>query len=70
MITVPGGGNASSGSSARPEGFGRALGCRPYPRAQAFYRKHGFVPDMTSKIDDGVREIRMVRSSKTPIPVR
>jgi ribosomal protein S18 acetylase RimI-like enzyme len=33
----------------------------PNPRAQAFYRKHGFVADGTSQIDDGVREIRMVR---------
>jgi predicted GNAT family N-acyltransferase len=33
----------------------------PNPRAQAFYRKQGFVPDGTSKVEDGVREIRMVR---------
>jgi GNAT superfamily N-acetyltransferase len=33
----------------------------PNPRAQAFYRKHGFVPDGTAQMDDGVREIRMVR---------
>lgn len=33
----------------------------PNPRAQAFYRKHGFRPDGTAQIDDGVREIRMVR---------
>ncbi|HJV98938.1 MAG TPA: GNAT family N-acetyltransferase [Arthrobacter sp.] len=33
----------------------------PNPRAQAFYRKHGFVPDGTVMVDDGVREIRMVR---------
>lgn len=33
----------------------------PNPRAQAFYRKHGFVPDGTVQVDDGVREIRMVR---------
>lgn len=35
----------------------------PNPRAQAFYRKHGFVPDGTAKTDedDGVTEIRMVR---------
>ena len=31
------------------------------PRAQAFYRKHGFVADGTSQVEDGVREIRMVR---------
>ncbi len=34
----------------------------PNPRAQSFYRKHGFVPDGTVTVDDGVREIRMVRS--------
>ncbi|HSZ38850.1 MAG TPA: GNAT family N-acetyltransferase [Trebonia sp.] len=33
----------------------------PNPRAQAFYRKHGFVADGTVKFEDGVREIRMVR---------
>lgn len=33
----------------------------PNPRAQAFYRKHGFVADGTTQIEDGVREIRMVR---------
>jgi len=35
----------------------------PNPRAQAFYRKHGFVPDGTAQIGDGVREIRMVRGT-------
>lgn len=35
----------------------------PNPRAQAFYRRNGFVPDGSVKTDayDGVREIRMVR---------
>lgn len=33
----------------------------PNPRAQAFYRKHGFLPDGTDRVDDGVNEIRMVR---------
>lgn len=33
----------------------------PNPRAQAFYRKHGFVADGTVQAADGVREIRMVR---------
>jgi len=33
----------------------------PNPRAQAFYRKHGFVADGTSQVEDGVREVRMVR---------
>jgi GNAT superfamily N-acetyltransferase len=34
----------------------------PNPRAQAFYRKHGFIADGTTKFEDGVREIRMVRA--------
>jgi GNAT superfamily N-acetyltransferase len=33
----------------------------PNPRAQAFYRKHGFAADRTVQVDKGVREIRMVR---------
>jgi GNAT superfamily N-acetyltransferase len=33
----------------------------PNPRAQAFYRKHGFAADGTAQFEDGVREIRMVR---------
>ena len=33
----------------------------PNPRAQAFYRKHGFTADRTARSGDGVREIRMVR---------
>ncbi|WP_307041821.1 GNAT family N-acetyltransferase [Agromyces ramosus] len=37
----------------------------PNPRAQAFYRKHGFIPDGTMQVEDGVREIRMVRTSRT-----
>jgi GNAT superfamily N-acetyltransferase len=36
----------------------------PNPRAQAFYRKNGFVADGIVQVDDGVREIRMVRSSR------
>jgi ribosomal protein S18 acetylase RimI-like enzyme len=36
----------------------------PNPRAQAFYRKHGFVADGTVQVDDGIREIRMVRLSE------
>lgn len=35
----------------------------PNPRAQAFYRKHGFVADGAVQVDDGVREIRMLRLS-------
>jgi GNAT superfamily N-acetyltransferase len=33
----------------------------PNPRAQTFYRKHGFAPDGTEKIEDELCEIRMVR---------
>jgi len=33
----------------------------PNPRAQGFYRKHGFVADGTTQVEGGVREIRMVR---------
>jgi GNAT superfamily N-acetyltransferase len=33
----------------------------PNPRAQAFYRKHGFVADGMAQVEQGVREIRMVR---------
>jgi ribosomal protein S18 acetylase RimI-like enzyme len=34
----------------------------PNPRAQAFYRKHGFVADGEVQVEGGVREIRMVSS--------
>ena len=37
----------------------------PNPRAQAFYRKHGFIADGTTQVESGVREIRMIRSSAT-----
>ncbi len=36
----------------------------PNPRAQAFYRKHGFVADGAVQVADGVREIRMVREAQ------
>jgi GNAT superfamily N-acetyltransferase len=35
----------------------------PNPRAQSFYRKHGFVADGTTQVENGVQEIRMVRGS-------
>lgn len=38
----------------------------PNPRAQAFYRKHGFVADGTAQVEGGVREIRMVRGMQNP----
>ncbi|REJ08217.1 GNAT family N-acetyltransferase [Microbacterium bovistercoris] len=34
----------------------------PNPRAQAFYRRHGFRADGAVQVDDGVREIRMLRT--------
>lgn len=34
----------------------------PNPRAQAFYRKHGFTPDGNTRTEDGVRELRWVRA--------
>ncbi|HTU75496.1 MAG TPA: GNAT family N-acetyltransferase [Trebonia sp.] len=36
----------------------------PNPRAQAFYRKHGFAADGTVQFEHWVREIRMVRGSR------
>jgi ribosomal protein S18 acetylase RimI-like enzyme len=38
----------------------------PNPRAQAFYRKHGFVPDGHSKTGTDVREVRWVRHPDSP----
>ncbi|MGI5242672.1 N-acetyltransferase family protein [Dactylosporangium sp. CA-139066] len=38
----------------------------PNPRAQAFYRRHGFVADGAAKVEDGVREIRMIRAVRAP----
>ena len=38
------------------------------PRAQAFYRKHGFAADGTARFDDGVREIRVVRACSATGP--
>ena len=35
----------------------------PNPRAQAFYRKHGFVADGAVQVESGVREIRMIRGT-------
>ena len=37
----------------------------PNPRAQAFYRKHGFVADGTAQVEGGVQEIRMVRGMQS-----
>ncbi len=35
---------------------------RPNPRAQAFYRKHGFRPDGIEKIEDDLPVVHMIRS--------
>jgi GNAT superfamily N-acetyltransferase len=35
----------------------------PNPRAQAFYRKNGFVADGSVKTEDGLRSVRMVRAT-------
>jgi GNAT superfamily N-acetyltransferase len=36
----------------------------PNPRAQAFYRTHGFAADGTARSEDSVREVRMVRCGR------
>jgi len=36
----------------------------PNPRAQAFYRKHGFEFGGAVQVDDGVRELEMVRPAR------
>jgi len=33
----------------------------PNPRAQRFYAKHGFAPDGTTRVEDGVPELRLRR---------
>ncbi|WP_243076641.1 GNAT family N-acetyltransferase [Microbacterium sp. SS28] len=40
----------------------------PNPRAQAFYRKHGFVQDGAVRIEEGVRSIRMIREADPAKP--
>jgi GNAT superfamily N-acetyltransferase len=37
------------------------------PRAQAFYRKHDFIPDGTAKEEYGIKEIRMVRRGQSKL---
>ena len=36
------------------------------PRAKAFYRKHGFTPDGTARLETGIRVIRMLRAAQPP----
>jgi ribosomal protein S18 acetylase RimI-like enzyme len=38
----------------------------PNPRAQAFYRKHGFVADGAARVEQGVTHLRMVRAERSP----
>ena len=38
----------------------------PNARAQAFYSKHGFAPDDGFQVDNGVREIDLVRPAQLP----
>jgi GNAT superfamily N-acetyltransferase len=61
---------ADHGTGAGPALLGAVVGpeesvalwvADPNPRAQAFYRRHGFVADGTTQIEGGLREIRMVR---------
>lgn len=40
----------------------------PNPRARAFYRKHGFRADGASKVEGGVREVRMTRIEIPHVP--
>jgi ribosomal protein S18 acetylase RimI-like enzyme len=56
-----GAGSALLGAVVDPEESAALWVADPNPRAQAFYRKHGFVADGTAQVEDGVREIRMVR---------
>lgn len=42
----------------------------PNPRAQAFYRKHGFAADGTARFEDGVPEILMIRGVQDSGPGR
>lgn len=39
----------------------------PNPRAQAFYRRHGFGPDGEERVEDGLRELRLLRPAD-PVP--
>ena len=56
-----GAGPARLSAVVNPEEPGALWVADPNPRAQAFYRKHGFVADGSAQIEGGMREIRMVR---------
>lgn len=54
-----------------PDGSAAALWVAdPNPRAQAFYRAAGFVPDGVTKVEEGVRHLHLVRPAGTATPVR
>lgn len=54
-------GSALLNAVVAPEDAAALWVADPHPRAQAFYRRHGFVADGTVQDAQGVREIRMVR---------
>lgn len=40
----------------------------PNSRAQAFYRKHGFMADGTEEVEDGIREVHMTGGGSKQMP--
>jgi ribosomal protein S18 acetylase RimI-like enzyme len=56
-----GAGSALLNAVVDPEESAALWVADPNPRAQAFYRRHGFVADGSAQVENGVREIRMVR---------
>jgi ribosomal protein S18 acetylase RimI-like enzyme len=56
-----GAGSALLEAVVEPEESAALWVADPNLRAQAFYRKHGFVADGTARVEDELREIRMVR---------
>ncbi|MBT2504180.1 GNAT family N-acetyltransferase [Curtobacterium sp. ISL-83] len=59
-----GGGSALLDAVLDPDQPAALWVANPNPRAQAFYRKHGFTPDGRTKTEDGIEEIRMTRSGR------
>jgi GNAT superfamily N-acetyltransferase len=59
-----GAGAALLGAVVGPEESVALWVADPNPRAQAFYRKHGFLADGAAQVEGGVREIRMVRGPR------
>jgi len=58
-----GGGSALLDAVIDPDARAVLWVADPNPRAQAFYRKHGFAFDGAEQLDGGVRERRMVRQA-------